>query len=298
MKKRRFTVHGSRFTGKKKTACCFLLTAICFLLPAPAAAQINPGVRAFTSLTGEVFGSLDNVDIYDLVDKEIALGTVSNVLYVYQYNATSTSCSPEVSPTYLQPKNFSTAGCWHLVSQRTTSVDTGRGASPCWNFGDSDTTDSDTNGSVCLNCITTGSGAEDCEITISTQVDGTLAARFKITANGGVTPVRKIYPKTAAYTITAYDMGAVFTNLGATGTVVLTLPEASTVLGQEIWFHVLANYTLNINPADATDYIPGMTNSAGDSVAANAAGASLGLRAVGNDTWAPIGPYGTWTDAN
>ena len=281
---------------KKHTITVVVFMAL-LLAAGPAPAQVNPGVRAFTSLSGEVFGSLDNVDIYDLVDKEIALGTVSNVLYVYQYNATSTSCATE-SDKYIQPKNFSAAGCWHLVGHRAANLDLGSAENPCWTFIDSNTTDGDVNGSICLDCTTTGSGAEDCEITIATQVDGIMATRFKLTANGGITPVRKIYAKTAAYTVTAADMGAVFTNLGASGTVVLTLPEASTVLGQEIWFNVLANYSLNVNPADGTDQIVGMTNSAGDSINANVTGASAGLRAVGNDTWAPVASYGSWTDAN
>lgn len=287
----RKTVHGSRFTVHG------LLIALCLLLAALPAGAANEA-RVFTGLTGETTGTLDNVDIYDLTNGDIGLVVVSNVFYVYQYNSTSTSCSPEVSPTYIQPKNFSSTGCWHLVGHRAATLDTGRTANPCWSFQDSNTTDSDVNGKICLDCSTTGSGAEDCHFIFSTQVDGTLSARLKITANGGVTPVRSIYAKTADYTVTAADMGAVFTNLGATGIVTFTLPEASTVLGEEVWFNVLANYSLKIDPADASDKILGMTDSAGDAILADAEGESIGLRAVGANSWAPIYPYGTWSDAN
>ncbi len=291
MMRKRFRVQGSRFT-----VYCLLLTALCLLLPGAAGAANE--ARVFTGLTGETTGTLDNVDIYDLTNGDIGFVVVGNILYVYQYNSTSTSCSTEVSPTYIQPKNFSTTGCWHLVSSRAAGLDTGRSANPCWSFKDSDTTDSDTNGTICFDCSATGSGAEDCAFTFSTQVDGTLAARFKLTANGGVTPVRSIYAKTSNYTVTAADMGAVLTNLGATGVVTFTLPEASTVLGEEVWFNVLANYGLKIDPADASDKILGMTDAAGDSILADAEGESIGLRAVGANSWAPIYPYGTWSDAN
>ncbi len=61
---------------------------------------------------------------------------------------------------------------------------------------------------------------------------------------------------------------------------------------------MLANYGLKIDPADASDKILGMTDAAGDSILADAEGESIGLRAVGANSWAPIYPYGTWSDAN
>lgn len=107
-----------------------------------------------------------------------------------------------------------------------------------------------------------------------------------------------VVAKTANYTVTAGDSGKTFTNTGATAQVVLTLPEASTVLGRPFHFVVLAAYTVEINPDDA-DQLISLTNAAGDAVENATAGSVISLKAASASQWVQIGDeVGTWTDVN
>ena len=56
--------------------------------------------------------------------------------------------------------------------------------------------------------------------------------------------------KTAIYTLTRRESGSLRTNLGATGTVTLTLPSDA-VKGDVFWIHVLAAYDLRVDPGDS-----------------------------------------------
>jgi hypothetical protein len=98
--------------------------------------------------------------------------------------------------------------------------------------------------------------------------------------------------------LVALDMGKVWTNLGDGNGTVFTLPEASTVLGRDITFVVLAAQNLDINPYDSTDQILGLTNAAGDAIRNATIGGTVTLLAVGNDAWVVQSSYGTWSDAN
>lgn len=78
---------------------------------------------------------------------------------------------------------------------------------------------------------------------------------------------------------------------------VMTLPEASTVLGCRYTFIVNSVNNCDINPADASDQIVLLTNAAGDAIRADAVGESITLEAIGANSWAPVGQQqGTWTD--
>lgn len=92
---------------------------------------------------------------------------------------------------------------------------------------------------------------------------------------------------------------------------VVTLPEASTVLGCRYTFVCAFAGNMDVNPADGTDTIGAVmsitgTNtttvlapSAGDAIRCGAIGASITLEAVGANLWASIGAAnGTWTDVN
>lgn len=72
---------------------------------------------------------------------------------------------------------------WNASSSGT---ETGRTATPQINFGDSDTTDSDDNVRIYTNCTDTGSGTEDCDVTIAVQIAGTLTDVLTIDADGNV----------------------------------------------------------------------------------------------------------------
>jgi len=70
---------------------------------------------------------------------------------------------------------------------QATSFLSDRSANPCITFRDSNATDDDNNGTICLDLTDTSSGAEDGDITISVQVAGALTDRINIDADGDTT---------------------------------------------------------------------------------------------------------------
>jgi len=109
---------------------------------------------------------------------------------------------------------------------------------------------------------------------------------------------------TGANTIAIAECGKTLTNTGASGTIIQTLPEASTAIGCELCFATIAAQLFNINPADGTDQILGLTNAAGDSIQSAGAGDYVCLMAVGASAWVvtasnnTIGNADAWADAN
>lgn len=102
--------------------------------------------------------------------------------------------------------------------------------------------------------------------------------------------------KTASYTLTTYESGAMVNNKGATGEITITLPAATSGLGY-CW-GVYAAYTVTIAP-DASDLIYHLTNSAGDRLQnVGTAGDSVCLYALDGIDWFPMQEIGTWSDAN
>lgn len=91
---------------------------------------------------------------------------------------------------------------------------------------------------------------------------------------------------------------------------VITLPEASTVLGCRFSFVCGTADDFDVNPNDGTDQISvvnsvaagtgaAITPSAGDAIRCTDIGSSITLEAVGNNLWAAIGvANGAWTDVN
>lgn len=91
---------------------------------------------------------------------------------------------------------------------------------------------------------------------------------------------------------------------------VVTLPEASTVLGCQFTFVCGTGDNFGINPADASDQIlpfnyaastatAQLSPAAGDAIQCTDAGASIVLEAVGANAWAAIGVANlTWADIN
>lgn len=65
-----------------------------------------------------------------------------------------------------------------------TGISVPRVANPCYTFGDSDTTDNDDNAQICVQCTDTGSGTEDCDLTISQQVAGAMTDVYTFDADG------------------------------------------------------------------------------------------------------------------
>lgn len=108
--------------------------------------------------------------------------------------------------------------------------------------------------------------------------------------------------------ITAAQVGKTFVSNSAD---VMTLPEASTVLGGRYTFVCGTADDFDINPADATDVIGRVgsitgTNtttvlapSAGDAIRCTDVGSSITIEAVAADLWVSVGTAnGIWTDVN
>lgn len=92
---------------------------------------------------------------------------------------------------------------------------------------------------------------------------------------------------------------------------IMTLPEASTVLGCKYTFTCGTADDFDINPADGTDAISSVSTtngttavvtlspSAGDAIRCTDIGGSITLEAIGADLWAQVaGGNGVWTDVN
>jgi len=111
----------------------------------------------------------------------------------------------------------------------------------------------------------------------------------------GAGGVRKtIEAHTSDDTLTVAESESVHTNLGATGTVTLTLP-ASAPAGTIFGFAVQANQQLRIDPGTAA--IRDDSGQTADKYkSANAIGACITLVADSNGDWATIAKNGTWTE--
>ena len=95
-------------------------------------------------------------------------------------------------------------------------------------------------------------------------------------------------------TLTTAESGSVHSNLGATGTVTLTLP-ASAPAGTIFSFAVQTAYELRIDPGTAT--IRDDSGQTADKYkSANAIGECLSIVADSNGDWATIAKNGTWTE--
>jgi len=107
--------------------------------------------------------------------------------------------------------------------------------------------------------------------------------------------------------ITAAQCGSTFVSNSAD---VMTLPEASTVLGCRLTFVCGTADDFDINPADATDAFSvinsvaggtgaAITPSAGDAIRCTDIGSSITIEAVAASLWVTIGVgNGAWTDVN
>lgn len=108
--------------------------------------------------------------------------------------------------------------------------------------------------------------------------------------------------------VTAAQCGSHFISNSAD---VMTLPEASTVLGCRYIFTCGTADDFDVNPADGTDQISSISTTdgstavvtlapgAGDAIRCTDIGSSITLEAIGADLWAQVaGGNGIWTDVN
>ncbi|HIJ53454.1 MAG TPA: hypothetical protein HPP66_09920 [Planctomycetes bacterium] len=109
---------------------------------------------------------------------------------------------------------------------------------------------------------------------------------------GGVKKTNEVH--IADDTLTVEESGSVHTNLGATGTITLTLP-ASAPEGTEFTFAVQAAQELRVDPGTAAIRDDsGLT--ADKYKTADAIGECLTLVADSNGDWATIAKHGMWTE--
>ena len=137
-----------------------------------------------------------------------------------------------------------------------------------------------------LAVVTTSSGD------ITSITDARNHHNFYVPFNAG--GIKKtIEAHTSDDTLTISESGSVHSNLGATGTVKLTLP-ASAPAGTVFSFAVQAAQELRIYPGTAA--IRDDSGQTADKYKyANTIGACLTLVADSNSNWATIAKHGTWT---
>lgn len=146
--------------------------------------------------------------------------------------------------------------------------------------------------------------------TVPLHVGGNALFEGTLTGDGGDALSGFLQKQTASTTValTAAQCGETLVSNSAD---VMTLPEASTVLGCRYTFVCGTADDFDVNPADGTDQIGPALNSvaggtgsaitpaAGDAIRCTDIGSSIILEAVGANLWAPIGVgNGAWTDVN
>lgn len=100
---------------------------------------------------------------------------------------------------------------------------------------------------------------------------------------------------TSADTLTKEETGSIHTNLGASGTVTLTLPQDA-VSGTRFYFVVMAAYELRIDPGAAgAIYINGAKQTDDKYISADDEAESVLLICTGSNDWVALFATGTWT---
>ena len=151
------------------------------------------------------------------------------------------------------------------------------------------------------------SGSQVAKLTLSTAAAMTSVVSITGTGAGALSGYLQSQVASTTTTITAAQCGSTFVSNSAD---VMTLPEASTVLGCRLTFVCGTADDFDINPNDGTDQI-GPVNSAaanaittlapaaGDAIRCTDIGSSITLEAVGANLWSSIGiGNGPWTDVN
>jgi len=126
------------------------------------------------------------------------------------------------------------------------------------------------------------------------------------TRSAGLSVQTQVASTTTA--VTSAQCGFTFVSNSAD---VMTLPEASTVLGCRYTFVCGTADDFDVNPADGTDVIGPVSTtngttgvvtlspSAGDAIRCTDIGGSITIEAIGADRWAQVGGgNGIWTDVN
>lgn len=124
------------------------------------------------------------------------------------------------------------------------------------------------------------------------HIDKSSTAILREVARYGFDNGARVYAKTASYQLKAYESGATFTNLGAAGSVTLTLPTARA--GLRFLVAVQAAQVLQVVPGAGDEVLLAGTASA-TGYEADAVGEFVELIALDATTWLVRATHGTWT---
>lgn len=124
---------------------------------------------------------------------------------------------------------------------------------------------------------------------------GTVGCIIKAYYTGGQTKLLAMEAFTSDDTLIAGESGKVCTNLGATGTITLTLPQTPKA-GTHFEFVVMAAQQLRVEPgAGGGVYINGAKQADNKFIVADDEAESVMLVADGNGDWAALYTTGTWS---
>lgn len=249
-------------------------------------------VRAFTCLTGNTTGCLDKILTATISAGDIAMVVTGNIIYFYQFNVTQQT---PASPTYICPANDSdcSEGTWYLVDVRAKGVNTGTSTLPSITFFDSDAADGDENAKIYVNCTTTTSGAEVCQMYFQTQVAGALATRATINAIGALESKMNEVAVASARAITTAEMSGSWMTVDTARA--LTMPAAT--VGLSGCLENLTAATFVLTPASGENFVlNGVAKAANATISSPAtAGAYVCVHCAVAGTWRTAGMNGTFT---
>jgi hypothetical protein len=147
-------------------------------------------------------------------------------------------------------------------------------------------------------------------LTISNDTSGSQVAKVTIGTDGdftgpGTGTMHGFLKNQIASTTTTLTAAQCGSSIVGAGAHVLTLPEASTVLGCRYTIVSGTADDLDINPNDGTDQIAHITASggtitpaAGDAIRLTDIGSSVTIEAIGANLWAVVAHNGAITDVN
>lgn len=158
----------------------------------------------------------------------------------------------------------------------------------------------DNNGTISLKASSGGlvyEGTKNDYQSTFTFEDPTQDNSPKFPDAGGTVTYNSVSAQAATATLDQSVLyGATITNTGASGAVVLTLPDP--VVGMEFTVFLTVAQDVDINAATGTQILV-LTNATGDAISSAATiGNRITLRAVSATEWIPLETSGTWTDVN
>jgi hypothetical protein len=277
-----------------------LLTAtmlICLVFAFVPAADAQVKFRGFTALTGGGTGALDKIPIAELTNGDIGFVATDTVFYVYKFISAATNA--EVSPAYIRPNDYATSGVWTLIGLYGVVLKGGPSDTPTLDFYDSDATDGDINAKIYVNCTTTTSGAENCQIYFQNQVGGTLATRLTIDASGNLIAVGNVMglmgetAVASARAITTDELRGAWMTVDTART--LTMPAAT--VGLNGCFEALTAAIFVLTPAAGENFVMNGTAKAANATISSpaTAGAYVCVHCAVAGTWRTAGMSGTFT---